>query len=268
LVPSLTADEEGKPVLKFDLQASAAEPELEEVLSVPARIGEQGSRRVVIVLDEFQQILEYETGLVERRLRSAIQNHRNVSYIFLGSRKHLIQKMFLDKSRPLYRAAGHYPLKAIAVEDWLPFIHKRFADAGKSISHDQIRSLCDLTEGHPFYTQHLCHVLWDRCAESSAVNADAIDAGLKVLLERESYAYATLWDSLAANQKRLLRGLAREPGVIQPFSADFTRRYGLGSASSAQRAIAALLEKEIIDRDNGSLVITDRFFKIWIQRQD
>ncbi|MGH9555591.1 MAG: AAA family ATPase [Terriglobales bacterium] len=268
LVPGLTADEEGRPVLRFDLQASAAGPELEEVLSVPARIAEEGSRRVVIVLDEFQQILEYETDLVERRLRSAIQNHRNVSYIFLGSRKHLIQKMFLDKSRPLYRAAGHYPLKAIEADDWVPFIRKRFADAGKSISHDRILSLCELTEGHPFYTQHLCHVLWDQCPESSAVTQEAMDAALGVLLDRESYAYTTLWGSLAINQKRVLRGLAQEPGKVQPFSAEFTQRYGLGSASNAQRAIEALLEKDAIDRDNGSFVIVDRFFRIWIQRQD
>lgn len=269
LVPSLTADEEGKPVLKFDLQASAERaPELEEVLSAPARIAEQSGRRVVVVFDEFQQILEYESDLVERRLRSVIQNHRKVSYLFLGSRKHVIQKMFLDKARPLYRAAGHYPLKTIGVADWTPFIRKRFVDAGKPISDEQIRTLVGLTEGHPFYTQHLCHVLWDRCPESSPVTEDALHAAVKILLERESYGYTTLWDSLAANQKKLLRGLALERGVIKPFSGDFTRRYGLRSASNAQRAIEALLARDAIDRDNGSFVIADRFFKIWIQRQD
>jgi hypothetical protein len=71
----------------------------------------------------------------------------------------MIQRMFLDKARPLYRSAGHYPLGMIDVKDWLPFIQTRFSKARKRISNDWVRSICGLTEGHPFYTQHLCHVL-------------------------------------------------------------------------------------------------------------
>jgi len=97
-------------------------------------------------------LLEYGNDHVERKLRSAIQNHRQVGYLFLGSRKHLIQKMVLDRNRPLYRAGGHY-----------------------------------------------------------------------------------------------------------------VSRHGLSSASNVQRAVQALLAKDIIDRDNGSFLITDRFFRLWIQ---
>jgi hypothetical protein len=123
LTPSVTADAEGKPKVTFGFSMTGPPgPEIEEVLAAPAKIAEQGKRKVVIVFDEIQQVLEYESDLVERRLRSIIQKHRDVSYIFLGSRKHLIQKIFLDRSRPLYRAAGHYPLGSIGTEHWLPFI--------------------------------------------------------------------------------------------------------------------------------------------------
>ncbi|MGH8100291.1 MAG: ATP-binding protein, partial [Chthoniobacterales bacterium] len=105
LSPSLTVDEDGKPTLAFGLAKHARiDPIMEEVLETPGRIGSKGGPHVVVVMDEFQQMLEYGSDRAERKLRSVIQNQRGVSYVFLGSRKHLIQKMVLDKNRPLYRA--------------------------------------------------------------------------------------------------------------------------------------------------------------------
>jgi len=153
LTPSVTIDEEGKPTLTFGINKQASlGPALDEVLETPAKIAAKGKLNVVVVFDEFQQILEYGNDQVERKLRSVVQNHRHVGYIFLGSRRHLIQKMFMDRSRPLYRAGGHYPLGPIAEEHWQPFIRKRFSDADKLISRQHIHEVCELTHGHPFYT--------------------------------------------------------------------------------------------------------------------
>jgi hypothetical protein len=267
LTPTITSDEEGKPSVSFGLSKPAHPgPELDEVLGAPAKIAAEGRRQVVVVFDEFQQILEYGSDLVERKLRSIVQKQANVAYLFLGSRKHLIQKMFMDKSRPLYRAGGHYPLGPIAVEHWLPFIQDRFLDAKKRIADDQIRAVCRMTEGHPFYTQHLCHALWELCDENAEVTVKLVETAVGVLLNRESHAYTMLWESLATNQRRFLKGLASEPLGVKPFAAEFIQRYDLGSASNAQRAVDALLERDIIDREDGTFVITDRFFRIWVQR--
>jgi len=234
LAPSATVDDEGKVRVTFSFDRSEPpETRLDEVLAAPARLAEQRGCRVVMVFDEFQRLLEYGTDLVERKLRSVIQHQKNVSYIFLGSRKHLIQKMFLDQSRPLYRSGGHYALGPIEEKDWMPFIRKRFVSSGRKIADGRIRSVCRLTAGHPFYTQHLCH---------------------------------SLWELLALNQRRFLMGLAAEPAKVRVFSSDFISRYGLKSPSNTQRVVDALMERDIIDRDNGSFVIVDRFFKIWISR--
>jgi uncharacterized protein len=266
LAPSVTVDDEGKPVLTFGIgRHSRLEPAMDEALETPASLAAQGERTVVVVFDEFQQIMEYGSDHVERKVRSVIQNHRHVAYLFLGSRKHLIQKMFMDKSRPLYRAGGHYPLGAIAEDHWQPFIRKRFADADKQISKERIHEVCELTQGHPFYTQHLCHALWELCEPNTEATEKLIQSAVQVLLERESYAYTTLWESLTLPQKRFLKGLATEPAAVKVFAGEFVRRYGLSSASNVQRVVDALLEKDIIDRDNGSFLITDRFFRLWIQ---
>jgi hypothetical protein len=266
LVPSITPDEEGKPVLSFGMAKHARiEPVLEEVLETPAKIASKKGPGVVVVMDEFQQMLEYGSELVERKLRSVIQHHRYVSYVFLGSRKHLIQRMVLDKNRPLYRAGGHYPLGPIAEKDWQPFIHEHFSAATKQIDQAMIHAVCEMTQGHPFYTQHLCHALWELCEPKHKVTSGMIRAAVKLLLDRESYAYATLWETLTILQKRFYKGLAAEPAGVKVFAGEFVDKYGLSSASNAQRAVEALLARDAIDRDNGSFVITDRFFRLWIQ---
>jgi len=267
LSPSISIDEEGKPKITFgfsgDYQTGL---DIEEILEVPPKISERRKCKIIIVFDEFQQILEYDSDYIERRLRSSIQNHKNVSYIFLGSRKHLIQKMFLNKTHPLYRIGGHYPLKPINEKNWLPFIQKKFLEYNKNISNELIFSICHLTEGHPFYTQHLCHSLWELCEENTSITSQDINLAVNILLNRENYAYTALWESIGKNQKRFLKGLALESKGVKTFSSEFFLKYGLRSASNVQRAAEALLERDIIDRENGYFVIIDRFFKIWIKK--
>jgi hypothetical protein len=266
LVPSITLDDEGRPYVSFGAATPRkAELELEEVLQAPAAVAARENRRVAVVFDEIQRILDYDGDLVERKLRSVIQNQANVCYLFLGSRKHLVQQMFLDKSRPLYRSAGHYPLGPIAEEHWLDFIRRGFLEAGKHIEDSTIRAVCRLTQGHPFYTQHLCHALWERTEPKGRVSEDSLGSAVRVVLEREGFAYTTLWESLTAHQRRFLTGLALEPAGVKPFSSAFTRRYGLRSASNAQRASQSLVEKDVVDPENGSFVIVDRFLRLWIQ---
>src|SRR5690606_28769328 len=105
----------------------------------------------IMVFDEFQQIATYEDDLIERQLRSSIQHHSKVAYLFLGSRKHLLQSMFLEQSRPLYRSAMHYPIGPIAAKHWKPFIATRFRKAHKQFDDELIEQLCLRTQGHPFY---------------------------------------------------------------------------------------------------------------------
>lgn len=113
-------------------------------------------------------------------------------------------------NRPLYRAGSHYLLGPIAENHRQPFIHRRFSNADKGIDQAYIHQICKLTQGHPFYTQHLCHVLWELCEPRTAVSGETLQAAVKVLLDRESYAYTTLWESLTLLQKRFLKGLASE----------------------------------------------------------
>lgn len=266
LKPTISADSSGNPQISFQVGGHAGHlPELQEVLKAPAEIAKSRKRRVVMVLDEFQRVLEYGSDQAERTLRSAIQDQENVSYIFLGSRKHLIQKMFLDQNRPLYRAGGHYPLGPIETAAWKPFIQSRFKQTNKGISAAVIQALCEATGGHPFYTQHLCHAVWELCDRGADASAETITEAITLLLERESYAYTALWESFAVNQRRFLSGLVQAERGVEVFGSGFIKQNNLKSASSAQRVVENLLERDVIDREEGSYFIADRFFHLWVK---
>lgn len=268
LVPAVTTNDEGRPVITFGFDQKRPDvPLLEEVLAMPAKAAIKEGRQVVVVFDEFQQILEYESDIVERLLRSTIQHQSDVAYIFCGSRKHLIRQMFMDSQRPMYRSGSHYPLGLIAEEHWQHFIAKKFEATHKHISAATITAICQRTEGHPFYTQHLCHPLWELCEEGGEVTIEMIEQATGLLLDRESYAFTNLWDSLSRNPRRFLRGVAAEGYGVQVFSSEFLRKYQLGSSSNVQRAVELLLKKDIIDKEDGKIVIPDRFFRLWINRK-
>jgi hypothetical protein len=262
-------DDQAKPTVTFGVAAKKIDaPALEEVLEAPARLSVKLKKKCVVVFDEFQQIMLYEKDIVERRLRSIIQQHKDVAYIFLGSRKHLIQNLFADTSRPLYRAATHFPLKPIAEEHWVPFISIRFNSANKFITKELISLICQSTEGHPFYTQHLCHLVWEMTPVNDKVTTTVVKEAIESLLDRESYAFTTLFDGLTANQKRLLEAIAKEGEQAKPYEADFVARSGFKSPSAVQSALKVLTDKDIVDRtEAGAYMVSDRFLRLWIRRR-
>ena len=95
-----------------------------------------------------------------------------------------------------------------------------------------------------------------------------IERGVQQLLQRESYAYTILWESLSRNQRRLLLALALENAPVGAFSSAFTTKYALGSASSVQRAAKGLEERDVIERDAKRYFIIDRFYKIWLRKRE
>ncbi len=267
LSPTVSMSKEGEPQLNFNFSSTDnSVPALKDVLEAPEIIREQTEKKVVVVLDEIQVIRKYENGIVENQLRSSVQTQSEVCFLYLGSRRHLIQDMFMDEESPLFKSGTNYPLDTIAEEDWEPFIRERFEQADKSISKEIIKIIVSKTDGHPFYTQHFCHVLWEITETGKTLEQDTLEKAINILLDREKEVYMTRLDSLTKNQKRLLIALALEEGYEQIYSEDFTRKYGLTPAK-IQRSIDSLKQNDLIDLKDDKYIVRDRFLRLWIQRR-
>ena len=123
------------------------------------------------------------------------------------------------------------------------------------------------TEDHPYYTQLLCHILWDRRREKNIVTKEDIPEAVSEVFLREAHAFCDLWDMLPRKARQLLVALAKEEGPqCQIFSNDFLRRHNLGPASSVQRAVAGLLREEVLEKADDRYRYTDIFFKRWLKK--
>lgn len=243
---------DGSPTFGMDPKKVSAELErtIEEVLTIPQQTAERTKKTVVVVLDEIQQIMTYESDAVERHLRSAIQNQANVAYLFLGSRKHLMKELILSESRPLYRSGSHYPLYSIGEEHWIPFIEKRFAETDKAIGKAEIEHLLAYSELQPNTTQQFCYEVWERTKPTEAVSKERIDAVVKLIIQRESMAQGAVWRDLNKSEQGLLIKLAKNEAIDE----------------SGKETAKILFEKDMIDYDEkGNAYIVDRIQKLWIK---
>jgi len=267
LQPKISVGQDGSPSIEFSPLALPRDQDraLAELLELPERMGKGRDRRVVVMLDEFQEVIALDATL-PAVLRSIIQTQQHVAYVFMGSRQHLMTHVFTDRNQPLYRSARALPLGPIATAELTPFVRSRFESTGVLIDAAAIERVLSITEGHPHDTQELCHFTWELAQSARVlVTAERVDDALARVVEAEDAHYTTLWESLARAQRPLVLALAAEPGGAV-YSEAYRRRQQLGSAATIQKAIAALLERDVVD---GSSVhgyrIPDVFFRAWIR---
>jgi len=232
---------------------------LEEALNFPQKVAEKKDQRVIMAFDEFQEITNLDGVDIEKTMRSVFQMHDRVSYLFVGSETHLLQDMFEDGDRPFYNFGKIKTLGKIPRDEFAEAVKEKFEDTGRSIRHSIIEKVLDFTEGHPYYTQQLCHELW-YLSDEEALEEETVERAKENILQYRSDFYEHRWSELSSKiQRRLL--LAVADGVEDIYSEETIREYQLKTSSHVQKANKALKSKGIIkDRS-----IVDLFFKSWIE---
>ena len=266
LRPKMTLDQTGEAGLSFDLSdAQIGAEALTEVLDLPQRLL-SGKGRAVVVFDEFQEVKDLlPNDGFERVMRSAIQSHRNVSYIFLGSRYHMLRRMFTDHNRPFYKSAVTIHLDKPPVEESVRFVVDRFASAGKSIAREAAERLVAKIENIPYFIQQLgfeTFRLVDDAHRKSVSSAD-VDFAFSNLSGFNRDQYEQLILTLSVSQKKLLIALARERTA--EFDDAYRRRYALGVSSTVNSAKAKLMEDGHIEQSGGQYVVADPFFAQYLR---
>lgn len=264
--PSLfvTFSDDGTPSIGINLSKSETLPVIEDIFNGLYSYVKEKQKRAVVVFDEFQQVGELEEARIEKTLRGIIQDHREIAYIFMGSKKHLIYDMFNNPERPFFKSCAHFPLKKIHPGVFSEFIREKFTKTSRGIDEEISSYIIDTVEAHPYYTQLLAHTIWENTENDQKIDKKIVNTSVKRILEREATAFANLWDNLTLKQKRLLLALALMKENDKIFSADFLNRYNLSSSGTVQRGLNSLLAKGIIDKDGNSIEINDIFLKLWL----
>lgn len=261
--PKMTFDEFGKPEFGIEFAETKVSPAtIADILELPEKMAQDG-RRIVVVMDEFQEIRKLSKFGLEALMRSKIQLQHHANYLFLGSKTHIIQDMFMDKNRPFYNSAITLQISTLPERETIDFITSRFATSGIRISEDLCRHLIVRVENIPYYIQLLSAEIWQyMVGELHDVTKDIIDNCFLRVVELKSDYYFERTDRLSVLQKRLLIALTQSGDNI--YSGDYIRRYRLVGASSLQKAVAVLLDEGIIDRNDATYTFCDPFYKQYI----
>lgn len=269
IVPKVVFKGKGPAGFELDFEAPRRDLEkwLDEIFDLPHQIAQRKKRRLVVVLDEFQEIASIgTTGALERAIRSKIQHHDRVTYAFMGSKRHLLDGLFSDKSKPPYRIAKPMPLGKIPGKKLAAFIRSRFQSVHVRIAPAEIQRILEITLCHPYYTQQLCHETYNTVVPGKQVSAKHIEEASERCIQAQSYAYSTIWGGLSSKQRELVVALSKMSGQ-NIYSKEFLDESELRTASAVQTSVSALEKKGLVDRDNGSCILSDVFFVEWVKRK-
>jgi hypothetical protein len=268
ITPTVTVSpEDGSVSFSFDAGRAPedVDPTIERLLELPAQLAADRGRRAVVVLDEFQEIVEIDPGL-PKLMRSVFQEQPDVAHVYLGSKRHMMERIFNDENEPFWRSAKRIELGVIHPHLFRGFIEKRFGETDRTVPRDIIERLLRVTGGHPYATQELCYFLWETTSEGETVTGEQLELALTNVVRSEHAYFSLIWEKAATTQRLVLQALAVEPG--RPLGNEYRRRNRLPGPSSVQRALEALVRDELAARDGrGEYRIAEPFLAEWI-RQD
>ncbi|MGH3116294.1 MAG: AAA family ATPase [Gaiellales bacterium] len=267
ITPKVTLDpNDGSLSFGFDAgqRAEDVDATLERLLQLPGELGADRNRKVVLIFDEFQEIVDLDPNL-PKLMRSVFQEQPKVAHVYLGSKRHMMERIFNDENEPFWRSAKQLELSVIQPDLFRDYIGERFRATGKDIDEGAVTRILELTGGHPYATQELCYFIWAATANGRAARRETVESGLAGVLQSEHAHYSLLWESLSAGQRVVLEALAAEAG--RPYTEEYRRKHNLRSATHVQKALGALRRRELVAKVPGDeYAITEPFLAEWIAR--
>ena len=231
----------GSPQVSFTFaDDSQKQSTLKEVMDYLERY----PQKVVLAIDEFQQIREYNDVNMEAVLRKHIQHLHNVRFIYCGSKKHTMTDMFTNAKKPFYESTSFSYLSKLPVPVYSAFIKEKFESAGKTIDDDSIRFIVEWTKDHTYYTQRLCNEVFS--LSGNVIVRNDIVTAIQSILDSERDRFQEIRRLVTRSQWKMLEALAKEGSVSQITSSAFLSKYKISSGPTALRNIKALMDKELV----------------------
>lgn len=265
-VPKVTFGQDPVNDFSISFEYNTGNNAVEDILRLPERIAAQKGCRLVVCVDEFQQIGEFPNSLTfQKKLRSVWQLQSHVSYCLYGSKKHLMENMFQRQDYPFYRFGDLFYLGKISESDWIEYIRGRFEITGKEISEELARRICEVTERYSSYVQQLAWFVWLRCG--NAATDEDVEFGIDRLLDACEPLFIQQTESLSAYQMNFLHLLA--DGIHSGFTrTSVLGSYRLGTAANITRIKKSLMEKELITISGPmAYEISDPILSLWLKRR-
>lgn len=249
----------------LSLDVNPQDDDIDEILQLPERIAREKGINIVVCIDEFQQIAEFnDSKTFQKRLRTVWQLQKSVSYCLFGSKKHLMNELFEKRSLPFYKFGDAIYLQKIGTQNWVDYICRRFESTGKYISNELAERISTQVENHSSYVQQLAWLVWVH-TDKTATNQD-FELAYQDMLDQNTPLFEKQTESLTTNQLNFLRAVIESPDS-ELSSQEILQKYQLGSSANVVVIKKALLKKELIEIEKRKVIIPDPILKAWLKKE-
>ena len=249
---------------------------------------EIGDRHLLLMLDEAIRLEEQvKAGKLDIQvfdyLRHLMQHHPRLNFLFsLGSGLEEMQKEYAF-------------LFNVALYKKISFLDRASAEAlitepvkgGCPFHPAAVERILDVTSGHPYFIQLICHSLFNRCQGAGGVTLPDVEGVLDEAVERGLAVLKHVWEDSTPGEKAVLAALAAAPGASRtgdPAQSDSVRvpltRSEASSGeiiqtwaergvtlpeSEAARAVRSLVARDVI-AGAGAYAFTVDLMRLWVQK--
>lgn len=262
--PVISLDAEGNPQLELSLSQSTRPGAFDEIVGLPARLAEQG-KLVCVLFDEFQEIVRLNGHDFQRELRSIIQHHSHVSYIFCGSKQHLISQIFSRQDSPLYNIGKMKSIAKIPADDFVRFIAEEVKTVQPEFDHDAALAVYNEANGIPYFVQMLAYEYFNLALLNKDSSPETLlEYAIMNILGERNEEYTAVWERLSPAQKKTIEIVMQTDGR-NLFRKDNLASYQM-AASTLKKALNVLVEKGVLLRAEQQYEFVDVFFMKWLMQ--
>jgi uncharacterized protein len=260
--PEISVSTDSEIKFKLNLNWMEVKKNPDEILDLPEKIAAEKGLRLIVCIDEFQNISYFDDPLAfQKKLRSHWQHHKSATYCLYGSKRHMMMDVFTSPAMPFYKFGDLIFLAKIRREYWILFIEERFHATGKTISNDQAGLIAGHVDDHPYYVQQLAQLVWLRTRKK--VTDEDISLAWENLILQMSMLFQNLTEMLATSQMNFLKAVINKEKQLS--SKEIIKKYNLGTSANVVRLKRTLISKEIVDEDAGKVYILDPLFASWLK---
>ena len=231
---------------------------LEDAFTLADKLSSQDNK-LIIVLDEFQEIMSLDKG-IDKRLRAIMQETGNMNFIILGSQESMMTEIFERKKSPFYHFGLMMHLSKIPYPDFHQYIEERMP-ATHAIDNGIIAdSILSVTSCHPYYTQQLAAQVWNILTYdlqddgNSPEETEIVETAVRQLTEIHDLDFERIWQNFNNTDRRIMQTLCRGKRLVDGCNLP---------TSTVYSAVKKLIKTGYIIKTE-EYELEDPFFRRWV----
>lgn len=255
IVPVISSTPTGDSLeVSFNPQLATSSALIEDALSLLEKVTTP-EKKLVVVFDEFQELLEVEKN-VDKRLRAIMQMQKGLNYILLGSQESMMTDIFERVRSPFYHFGELMHLDKIPFDDFYQFVKDRMEPLAGKDSGDIAKSILEFTDCHPYYTQQLAARCWE-IINMREYSTDIVWHAIDNLVHGHDLDFERIWLMMNRTSRKIMQ-------ILSLGETPYKDR-NLPTSTSYSSLKKLMKDGFVIRRDKYE--IEDPFFREWIRRQ-